>query len=76
MITQRFNSNPPNMVLRTKDSLRKCYDNMKKHIRREVADEKRYLSGTGGGPPKQNDNPDKDLTHFGGPRATGGPQSV
>ncbi|CAG9770028.1 unnamed protein product [Ceutorhynchus assimilis] len=38
-------------VLRTKDSLRKLYENLKKNVRKQVVDEKKLLICTGGGPP-------------------------
>ncbi|KAG5868870.1 hypothetical protein JTB14_033270 [Gonioctena quinquepunctata] len=47
-----FNSQNPEGVHRSKDSLRKSYDNLKRALRKDIADEKKELYETGGGLPE------------------------
>ncbi|KAG5868040.1 hypothetical protein JTB14_001732 [Gonioctena quinquepunctata] len=49
-ITSLFNASSPEGIPRAKDSLKKCYDNIKKNKRKEVAQEKTEIKKTGGGP--------------------------
>lgn len=56
-ITQLFNSQTTE-CLRRKDSLRKYYENIKKTIRKEVAEEKKKWKQTGGGPKKPDSTQD------------------
>ncbi|CAG9773628.1 unnamed protein product [Ceutorhynchus assimilis] len=49
-IASLFNSQTPENHHRTKDSLRKLYENIKKNVRKDVAFEKREHIKTGGGP--------------------------
>lgn len=50
-ITSIFNSQSSENVSRSKDSLRKYYENLKKNIRKDVAQENKTIRSTGGGPP-------------------------
>lgn len=50
-ITANFNSQLPDGCSRSKDSLRKLYDNLKKNARKTVAEEKKEIFKTGGGTP-------------------------
>ncbi|KAG5870111.1 hypothetical protein JTB14_034675 [Gonioctena quinquepunctata] len=49
-ITSLFNASSPEGIPRAKDSLKKCYDNIKKNKRKEVAQEKTEIKKTGGRP--------------------------
>lgn len=60
-VTDRFNSQTPETYPRTKEALRKYYDNIKKNVRKEVADEKQEVFKTGGGVVRCVPNPVKDL---------------
>ncbi|VEN56608.1 unnamed protein product [Callosobruchus maculatus] len=51
-VEREFNSNSGE-VFRTKDVLRKKYDNIKKNVKKKYSDEKCYSQGTGGGPPRK-----------------------
>ncbi|VEN37563.1 unnamed protein product [Callosobruchus maculatus] len=51
-VEREFNSNSGE-VIRTKDVLRKKYDNIKKNVKKKYSDEKCYSQGTGGGPPRK-----------------------
>lgn len=48
-VTNIFNSQTTETFARTKESLKKFYDNVKKNVRKEVAAEKYELNKTGGG---------------------------
>ncbi|CAH1109753.1 unnamed protein product [Psylliodes chrysocephalus] len=48
-ISQQFNANCPENIHRKKESLKKTYENLKKNIRKDVADEKIQIKKTGGG---------------------------
>lgn len=50
-ITSNFNAQLPDGCSRSKDSLRKLYDNLKKNARKTVAEEKKDMFKTGGGTP-------------------------
>lgn len=50
-ITHQFNASSSTGVLRSMASLKKCYENRKKELRKSLADEKREVTLTGGGPP-------------------------
>lgn len=58
-VTKAFNSQTVEGYPRSKESLRKYYDNIKKMVRRDVANERKELHETGGGP---NDQPPDDPT--------------
>lgn len=60
-ITDAFNSRTPEEYPRTKDALKKYYDNIKKNVRKEVAEDKKELTKTGGGRPDIKTNPIKEL---------------
>nr|CAI5827252.1 unnamed protein product [Callosobruchus analis] len=42
-----FNAQSPEIYPRSKEALKKYYDNIKKNVRKEVADEKREMFKTG-----------------------------
>nr|CAI5839753.1 unnamed protein product [Callosobruchus analis] len=46
-ITEMFNAQSPEIYPRSKEALKKYYDNIKKNVRKEVADEKREMFKTG-----------------------------
>ncbi|ENN83232.1 hypothetical protein YQE_00409, partial [Dendroctonus ponderosae] len=48
-IAADFNASSPRKVFRSKESLRKCYENKKKEVRMVVSQEKKSLIQTGGG---------------------------
>lgn len=48
-MTNLFNSQTPENYQRSKDSLRKYYDNIKKSLRKDIAEEKKEVQKTGGG---------------------------
>lgn len=58
-ITSQFNCQTPENHPRTKESLRKLYDNIKKNLRKDVAMEKHKIIKTGGGPLEK---PNKEAT--------------
>lgn len=61
-ITKQFNSGSPGLIPRSTESLRKCYDNRKKELRKDMAKERCELYKTGGGPPPPpNSKKDEDL---------------
>lgn len=60
-VTDMFNAQTPEKYPRSKDALRKFYDNLKKNVRKEVADEKKEIFKTGGGVVQSVPNPIKDL---------------
>nr|CAI5856257.1 unnamed protein product [Callosobruchus analis] len=61
-ITEMFNAQSPEIYPRSKEALKKYYDNIKKNVRKEVADEKREMFKTGGGTVQYVSNPVKELT--------------
>lgn len=52
MIEELFNLRSGE-VLRDKKVLKSKYENLKKNLKKKVSDEKKYVGGTGGGPPSQ-----------------------
>ncbi|KAF5275533.1 hypothetical protein FQR65_LT16600 [Abscondita terminalis] len=50
-ITNEFNATSVTSVFRSLASLKKCYENRKKELRKTVADERKETTLTGGGPP-------------------------
>ena len=51
-LTSIFNSQNPENIARSKESLRKLYDNLKKNVRQEVANDRAEIKKTGGGKPE------------------------
>nr|CAI5845553.1 unnamed protein product [Callosobruchus analis] len=60
-------------VFRTKDVLRKKYDNIKKAVKKKYSNQKCYSQGTGGGPPKEEifSEVDKEIKEILGTRIEG-----
>ncbi|KAJ8933889.1 hypothetical protein NQ318_001682 [Aromia moschata] len=50
-VEKAFNASSSSSIYRTALSLKKCYENRKKELRKTLADEKRAVTLTGGGPP-------------------------
>nr|CAH7735093.1 unnamed protein product [Callosobruchus chinensis] len=59
-ITNYFNSQTTEYA-RTKESLRKFYDNLKKNLRKDVAEDKREIFKTGGGSQEMEIDPTRNL---------------
>lgn len=60
-ITKLFNSQNSQNICRSKDSLKKFYDNLKKNARKCVAEEKREITKTGGGQTKISSSKDPNI---------------
>lgn len=54
-VASSFNAQLPDNYPRSKDSLRKLYENMKKNVRKDAANDKKELTKTGGGIPEKNE---------------------
>ena len=61
-VTTEFNATSPANIYRTKDSIKRFYENKKKELRKKVADGKMEQKKTGGGlPPPAHDEPFEDV---------------